>query len=150
MEQYYYEPYACCRYFHAPIDSLLGILKEKLISPDQVENISIRIYKEGTYYGGTEPQNILDAQFSMPYTLLVVFFEKQALLEQLSEEKIKDAEIRKLAKKVTIEFDPKLDEDYVKRRKNAHVLKLSAETAGFSRIESTIQRAQWKLYGQGV
>lgn len=124
MEQCYYKPYACCRHFHAPIDSLLDLLKNHTIPPDQVKHIAIRIYKEATYYTETEPQNILDAQFSLPYTLSVVFHEKQALLEQFTEKKIRDPRIRNLAKKVKIEFDAALDQEYVNQKKYAHILEI--------------------------
>ena len=123
-DQSYYKPYSCCRHLHSPIDSLLGILKEHPVAPDEVEQISVRIYKEGTYYPDTEPKNIIDAQFSMPYTLAVVFYEKQALLEQYTEEKIHRPELRALAKKVKVELDPALDDDYVQRKKNANILEI--------------------------
>jgi 2-methylcitrate dehydratase PrpD len=97
------------------------------VAPEQVEQISVRIYKEGTYYQDTEPQNILDAQFSMPYTLAVVFYEKQALLEQYTDEKIRRSDLRALAKKVKVEFDPALDEEYVKKKKMAHVLEIQCQ-----------------------
>jgi 2-methylcitrate dehydratase PrpD len=126
-DQSYYKPYSCCRHLHAPIDSLLGILKKHKVAPEQVEQISVRIYKEGTYYQDTEPQNILDAQFSMPYTLAVVFYEKQALLEQYTDEKIRRSDLRALAKKVKVEFDPALDEEYVKKKKMAHVLEIQCQ-----------------------
>ena len=123
-DQSYYKPYSCCRHIHAPIDSLLGILKEHAVNPEEVEQISVRIYREGTFYPETEPQNILDAQFSTPYTLAVVFYEKQALLEQFTEEKIRQPHLRALAKKVRVELDPVLDEEYVQKKKNANILEI--------------------------
>jgi 2-methylcitrate dehydratase PrpD len=119
--------YACCRHFHAPIDSLLGVLKNQSLAPDQVKHMAIRIYREGSYYTETEPQTILDAQFSLPYTLSVVFHERKALLEQFSEKKTRDPRIRNLARKVKIEFDAALDDDYVKRRKYAHILEIHCQ-----------------------
>jgi len=123
-DQSYYKPYSCCRHLHSTIDSLLGILKMEPVTPEQVEQITVRIYKEGTFYTATEPQNILDAQFSMPYTLAVVFYEKQALLDQYTDEKIRQPHLRALAQKVKIEFDPALDEDYVQKKKNANILEI--------------------------
>jgi len=123
-DQSYYKLYACTRHLHAPIESLLGILKEQEISPEEVEQISVRIYKEGTYYPEAEPQNILDAQFSLPYTLAVVFYERQASLEQYREEKIRQPHLRALARKVKVELDPALDEEYVQKKKYANILEI--------------------------
>jgi 2-methylcitrate dehydratase PrpD len=123
-DQCYYKPYSCCRHFHAPIDSLLGLMKKHDLKPDQIEHIHVRIYREGTYYAGNYPQNILDSQFSMPFTLAAVLYDKQALLEQFTEEKINDPRFKALAAKVAIDFDAELDEDYVKNKKMAHVLEI--------------------------
>jgi 2-methylcitrate dehydratase PrpD len=123
-DQCYYKPYSCCRHIQSPIDSLLGILKEHPVTPDEVEQILVRIYKEGTYYPEAEPQSILDAQFSTPYTLAVAFYEKQVLLEQYTEEKIRQPRYRALAKKVKVELDPALDEDYVKKKMNPTIMEI--------------------------
>lgn len=124
MEQCYYKPHSCCRHFHAPVDSLLGLIKEHHLTPEKVDSIHVDIYKEGTYYGEKDPKNMLDAQFSLPYTLAVVLYDQKALLDQYRDEKINDARIKKLASTVTIDFDAGLDEEFVKSKKMAHVLKV--------------------------
>lgn len=126
-DQCYYKPYSCCRHFHAPIDSLLELIKKNNPKPENIEHIHLKIYREGTYYDEKEPKNMLDAQFSLPYTLAVVLYDHKALLEQFGEDKINHQGIKELASKVTIEFDPNLDEEFVKNKKMAHLLEIKCK-----------------------
>jgi len=123
-DQAYYKPYSCCRHFHAPIDSLLELIRKHDLTPGKIDSLHLKIYKEGTYYGDKDPRNMLDAQFSLPFTLAVVLHDGKALLEQFGEENIHNKNIKDLASKVTIEFDAALDEEFVKDKKMAHLLEI--------------------------
>lgn len=126
-DESYYKAYACCRHIHAPIDSLLGIMETNQFELRDVKEINVKIYKEGTFYKEDRPQSVLDAQFSLPYVLAVVLKEKRALIDQFSEEKFKDEEILSIASKVTVEFDQDLDNEFIKTKKRAHILRIELQ-----------------------
>ncbi|NLO98334.1 MAG: MmgE/PrpD family protein, partial [Peptococcaceae bacterium] len=69
-----FKPYACCRYNHSPIDSILKIMSDHNLKADDIEKIvidtcsmAIRAVVEPRSIK-YNPPNVAAAQFSLPYT----------------------------------------------------------------------------------
>ncbi|HBW38065.1 MmgE/PrpD family protein [Desulfosporosinus sp. BICA1-9] len=65
----YFKMYACCRYNHAAIDALQGILAEQPVTDDQIEKLEVETYSAAARLKNQRPQNMLAAKFSIPFAL---------------------------------------------------------------------------------
>ena len=112
------KPYACCRYMHGPIDCLLAIRREH--APDPTQIVRVRC---GVLTGGRglvmDPieqkrvaQNIVDAQFSMPYGAAIALITGQAGRSVFTGEWLQDPHIRALMQRVDCYTSPELDAYY--------------------------------------
>ncbi len=74
------KPYPSCRYSHAAIDGLVALMKEHGLKASEVEEVEIGLPETGwKIIGGpddkTNPQSIVDGQFSMPFCAAVALRE---------------------------------------------------------------------------
>ncbi len=112
------KPYSACRYKHGPIDGIRKIMKENGLRPGDVSEIIIGLL-EVAYPIIVEPadlkynpQNVVDAQFSMPFGAAVAVLYGNALPDQYTDEIIRSAEVAEVMKKVRIRKDPELERLY--------------------------------------
>lgn len=65
------KPYPCCRYMHAPLDLLLGLIKDGGVEATEVKRVTINIPSAGINIvssgEGDYPESFVDAQFSMRF-----------------------------------------------------------------------------------
>ncbi len=106
------KPYPCCRYIHPAVDLVLdneiGEFEEMIV---EMTTAGYRIVGE-PIEKKREPKNVVDAQFSMPFALAVAIKRGRLTVEDFSEETLKDEEIRRLMKKISVVPSEELDRDY--------------------------------------
>lgn len=65
------KPYPCCRYMHAPLDTLFRLVEDEGIEPEDVESVTVNMASPGIDITGnptnTYPESFVDCQFSMPF-----------------------------------------------------------------------------------
>ncbi len=119
------KPYPCCRGAHPSIDAALDLASEHDMKPDDVEEVKVYIGK-GIYYllcepvqGKQNPQTVVDAQFSIPWTVAWALNYRKVGLGAFMPEAIKDAKVLSLSSRVfpvvdnslqTIGLDPAIVE----------------------------------------
>ncbi|MDO8683848.1 MAG: MmgE/PrpD family protein [Armatimonadota bacterium] len=109
------KPYSSCSCTHHAIYTTLELVKKHNIKADQVERIAVRTcsYHMWLVAKGEHkyaPRNLNEAQFSMPFTMATAIIKGGVFPDVLNEETIKDAEILKLTRKITVEATPEKDE----------------------------------------
>jgi 2-methylcitrate dehydratase PrpD len=114
-----FKPYPCCQLLHAFIEASKQILVEFArdgVSVDKIERITCKLAEPGLTLV-TEPrdrkrapQTRHEARFSLPFTTASALLYGDVGLDSFSEERLSDADILKLAARVTCEPDP--DSDY--------------------------------------
>ncbi|MDR0491327.1 MAG: MmgE/PrpD family protein, partial [Oscillospiraceae bacterium] len=111
-----FKPYACCRYNHSPIDSILKIIGDNEIKADDIEKVvidtcsmAIRAVVE-PHEIKYNPPNIPAAQFSLPYTAACAVLFGDVSVSQFTDEKLGDQTIRDFAKKVEMVHTGAMDE----------------------------------------
>jgi len=112
--------YACCAFLIPVIDCAIEIAKKYDIKPEDVKEAIVKVCarfclmlmepKERKY----KPQDIVDAQFSIPYGVGVAICRRAGLLPEFSEEAIKDPQILEVASKVRAEEDPEATKRFPK------------------------------------
>ena len=115
------KPHACCRYAQGPIDCVLQIVREHDIKPSDVEKVTLGLLQAGMKVVGApeeqkrNPQNVVDAQFSMPYGAAMAILYRDASLDRYTQEIVSKPEVKDLMSKVGSVHDPALDEHYPRR-----------------------------------
>jgi len=103
-----YKPYSCARPIHNAIDAML-ILRERGLTPSQVEEIVVRRHPAwASYHGVTHPRSFHEAQMSLPYSVALALVLGKALPEQYSLVGRGDDEVMNISAKVVIEPAPEL------------------------------------------
>lgn len=95
---------------HAAIEATLSIVNQQNILPEDVEKVRIWGFSElvGTM-GRAYPDNPLHATMSVPYLIAVAITDRQVLLPQVEENKLRDPQIAGLQGRMEIILDPELD-----------------------------------------
>jgi 2-methylcitrate dehydratase PrpD len=105
------KPYPSCRCTHAVIDAMLQIKRDYQLKPEEIDHIYLCLTK--TCYrlvfdppeSKHVPKNIVDAQFSAPYTAACAIVNGKVSLQDFTDTAIKSKEVLALAQKVTAEID---------------------------------------------
>jgi 2-methylcitrate dehydratase PrpD len=112
------KPYPCCRYTHAPIDAALSLMSEHTIHSDEIDQIRVTIGPRDfeVVFGGMNgvatkqrPQTIVDAQFSIPYTVATAVLKGGVFLDDFTEAAINRPSILELSAKVVPVVNNDLD-----------------------------------------
>jgi 2-methylcitrate dehydratase PrpD len=107
------KPYPTCRANHPAIDATLNLIHEYAVKPKDVQEVRVSVGK-GTYDFTCiplelkrKPKTVVDAQFSLPWTLATAILHKKVVIKDFSEKAIQDQEVIDIAQKVT----PRLDDN---------------------------------------
>jgi 2-methylcitrate dehydratase PrpD len=112
------KPYPSCRYTHAAIDGTLALAREHALHADDIEEVRVAVGRRDfeVVFGGTErlavkqaPPSVVDAQFSIPYTVATAIINRRVLLEDFSPDAIRRPEVIALARKVKPDVRADLD-----------------------------------------
>ena len=102
----YFKPYACCRWLHAAIDAGLNIIREYEIRLDEIDKVEVNIFERALKLVGNQyPENFVQAQFHLPYSLACALIYGDVLPAYFSAEYLEKTEIRALIDKVKMRAD---------------------------------------------
>ena len=103
------KPFACCRGLHSSVEALLDLLQEHKFGADDIERIIVHgADRHVRQFAKREVLTLLDAQFSMPYSLAIVAVTGRAGLDEFHPPRAHDARVRALMDRVEIVPDRKL------------------------------------------
>lgn len=106
-----FKPYSSCRRIHSSVDVAFVVMQKHGVKAEQVRRITIygnRIHEK--QLGGYPVRTVLEAQFSLPYTVAAALLYKSAGLDQYTEAALRRPEITPLAEKVQVKFDPSISD----------------------------------------
>ena len=107
--------HACCRYKQAPIDAILGLVREHDLAPSDVERIRVGVLEAGwALIAEPEaekraPRSVVDAQFSMPFGAAVAVLHRSAGTREYRPEVIADPAVAALMSRVECYRSPQLE-----------------------------------------
>ncbi len=113
-----FKPYACCRFVHSSIDSALKIVNEHKVMPEDIVEITVKtcnsihntlFHPHNRRY---QPETIVDAQFSMPFTVATAILRRRAQSTEFTVKTIKDPQILELASRIKGIGEAKYEELY--------------------------------------
>ena len=113
-----YKPYPCCRDTHTSIDAILQLRAGSSRPADDIESIRVGVTAPGYQMVCVPeqvrraPATIVEAQFSIPYTVAVAWIDGAPRIGHFSDESLRRGDIRKLAERVKPYADQDIDRDW--------------------------------------
>jgi len=108
-----FKPYSSCRFTHPTLDAVRKIVSENNLDPHEIKNVLVRsIWDLTEFFIDYKPSAIVDAQFSLPYTVAVAILGGPPGPNWFHDECLSDQAILNLATKVKVETDPYAEELY--------------------------------------
>ncbi len=113
-----YKPYPCCRDTHAAVDAVLALQARLKASADDVESIRVGVTAPGYQMVCVPeavrlaPRTIVEAQFSIPYTVAAAWIDGKLGMGHFSDEGLQRTDILALAKRVQPYVDADIDRDW--------------------------------------
>jgi len=114
MRYIQYKPFACSGVIHSPVTAALNLKNRYGIRPEDIAEIQICTAEKMIQEFGepfehkTNPRTVVDAQFSMPFSVALIFCRGSALLDDYTDEIIGDENIRRVARLVKSIADPEI------------------------------------------
>lgn len=106
--------YASCAGTHSAMEAALKLVKKHNLMTKDIQEVNVGTVSNNISMlakpGKDKPISMFDAQFSLPYSVAVVIAEGDGYPDKFSEEKIRDAKILRIAKRVKVKRAPELEE----------------------------------------
>ncbi|MFC1901971.1 MmgE/PrpD family protein [Chloroflexota bacterium] len=117
MSDMSFKPYPCCRLNHCFIDAITKLVKDNKIEAEEVEEIvpftCKPVYEELCLpvQIKTKPKSMLNAQFSLRWTIACGVVRKRVGVSEFTEEALKDRTLLNMAAKVNPVLDSSLPDE---------------------------------------
>lgn len=106
----FFKPYACCRWIHAAIDGLTGIMARHDLHADDIQAVTVRTFERAVELGNqVAPKTEAEAQFSIPFCLGVAAVRGPDALTPMDPALLSDAEVLAFSGKVSAVQDPEME-----------------------------------------
>jgi 2-methylcitrate dehydratase PrpD len=107
------KPYPCCGFTHPFIDATFTLMKKYGVTPDRIDSITARggqqVYGMMVGEAKIAPRTIVDAQFSVPWTVATALVKGKVTLHSFTPESIKDGDVIAVARKVSGVLDTSMN-----------------------------------------
>jgi 2-methylcitrate dehydratase PrpD len=111
------KPYPCCGFILAPIENLMGLMRENHLTIDDVAQIEVRVNDQMYNVvcfpedAKCKPNSDFDAIWSLPYVLGTVMVRGDVWLQDFTIEAIRDPKRLSASKKVHVIRDKEIDKE---------------------------------------
>lgn len=103
----FFKQHACCRACFEGIEGIRHLLTANALTPGMVERVSVTMKPARTWLvANTDPQDIYQAKFSLPFCMAVTALHGEAGIFQFTEETLHHPLIREFMRKVSLVNDP--------------------------------------------
>lgn len=112
-----FKPYPCCRFNHTAIDAALQI-RPRLGGDAQIRRITAYVTRQSHEAVGTpidmrrRPQTVVQAQFSIPYTVACALRRGAVTLADFTADGIQDPGVREIAALADVVTDAEIERDW--------------------------------------
>jgi len=113
-----YKPYPCCRDVHAAVDAVLQLRNQAPRPAQDIESIRVGVTAPGYQmvcvpeHIRLAPRTIVEAQFSIPYTVAAAWVDGKLGMGHFSDEGLQRSDILELAKRVQPYVDADIERDW--------------------------------------
>jgi 2-methylcitrate dehydratase PrpD len=106
IEGSYFKPFGCCRHIHGALDALLQLQAEHGVAREDIAAIAVHTYRATFNLANrAAPQDLVDAQYSVPHCLAVCARHGADALLPLQAAHLADPAVNALARRITVHYD---------------------------------------------
>lgn len=138
--------YPCCRYSAGHLDACLEIAKRHHPDSQRIDRVMIRsseyTVKLLARPRKMDPQNVVDAQFSMPWQAAIALIDSKIDVDTFTEENIHRQDVRRLMKKVDWVVDEEFERRYPEHYSCAVTVTMEDGTEYTSEVENP--KGDWR------
>jgi len=109
MRDLYFKPCACCRWAQPAVEGARSLAAEHHLAPAGIAKIIVHTFEAATRLTVARPEDTEQAQYSLPYPVAAALVDGRLDPEQVTEPRIFDETILRLADKVTMAVDESLE-----------------------------------------
>jgi len=110
-----YKPHASCRHTHPAIDAMLAFAGTPGFSPEAIEGIEVRTYRDAMNIAGiTDPGSTYEAKFSLPFCIASATLFKSTGLADFTQDRLENIELRRLIRATRLVVDEEVESRYPK------------------------------------
>lgn len=103
--------YACCWFIHPTLDAIKAVIKDHGLSHQDIASVDVWSLSDlYQYFNFTEPQEMVDVQFSLPYCVALVLMGVGTGPEWVNKERFTDEMALSIGSRVTIHPDAGADD----------------------------------------
>jgi 2-methylcitrate dehydratase PrpD len=110
----YFKPHPTCRWAQPAIEAALQVVDG--IAPEDVEEIEVRTFHEGTRLAVREPATTEEAQYSLPFPVAVALVRGRVAPTDLDGAALDDPAVLSLSRRVRLVEEPALSERFPAER----------------------------------
>jgi 2-methylcitrate dehydratase PrpD len=107
VEENYIKPYPICRWAHAAIDALSGLMQTHQITADDVASIRVNTFDEAARLFAVMPATTSQAQYSLPFALAVMLVHGRIGPQHITGDGLKDSSVAVLLPRIHVTADPR-------------------------------------------
>ncbi len=115
IQEVYFKPYTACRHTHGAAQAALELAATQSFALSEIEEVHVYTYGIATIAVGkgiTENDTFVSAQFSLPYVVAAALTDREMGPNQLTEQRISDADLIDISRKVHVQLDEALNARY--------------------------------------
>ncbi len=118
MRNLSYKPYPCCRFNHTAIEAALLLRRRPGFDPRRIRRAVVGVTHDAHQAVCTPeavrraPRTIVQAQFSIPYTVACALADGEVALRHFTEEGLRDADILALASRIEGRVDAGIEREW--------------------------------------
>jgi 2-methylcitrate dehydratase PrpD len=110
VDRVYFKPYACCRWAHAALDALCGLMRGEGLSAGGIDAIEVHTFERALRLNNyPDPATLEAAQYSLPFCLAAAAVAGPEALLPLAPALLGRADIVALARRVSLHVDADFD-----------------------------------------
>lgn len=99
-----FKPYPACRFLHTTIEVIQDLIQDHQVGPEAVEKVTVRSFRGMTeFFGDRRPDTLVDAQFSLPYSVAVALMGVPVGADWYHPRTLKNPALLAIADRVRIE-----------------------------------------------
>ena len=113
-----YKPYPCCRDVHTAVDAMLQLRAKELRPASDIESVRVGVTAPGYQmvcapeHVRLAPRTIVEAQFSIPYTVAAAWIDGGLGMAHFSDEGLQRGDVLDLTSRVQPYVDAEIDRDW--------------------------------------
>ena len=112
----YFKPYPCCRWGHPAIDSVLSLVRENAVRPDEIEHAEIHTFERATLLSKIIPESADDAQYNIAYPVAAALVRGTFSFREVQKESFADPAIHEMMGRLSFHVDPECEAAFPGKR----------------------------------